>query len=104
MHAQWGTFELRVGGGYGAFDDGPSPHVALTLAGGARAYPSRRHRTTYNPPGLSLEIARPWRVFGTLRRTLEGAVAHALVFGLEITPAFLLAPRDTWQLIGDNSH
>jgi hypothetical protein len=103
-HAQWGTYDLRLGAGYGGWDaDHRHPHAVVTLAWGARAYPGRRRRVYYDPPGISVELARPWRLFGTYRRALDGSTGHELVFGIEITPAFALPPHDHWQFIGDNS-
>jgi hypothetical protein len=101
-HAQWGTIDLRLGAGYGAFDPGRAPHFVVTFAWGTRSFLQRHGQCGTGPQNLPKthgfgSIVRP---FVTLRRTVDDAPSTQLTFGIELSPTFLLPPYSWWRLAG----
>ena len=103
-HASWGTFDLRAGGGYGAFVRERSPHLNLTFAYGVRSAPAR-----YSERGVCdpRPVPKRWglvsvaRLFITYRRELlAGSRESELVLGLELSPTFLFPPYNWYRLGG----
>jgi hypothetical protein len=92
--APWGMFDLRVGGGYGAFPDGRSPHLAAALGWGYRYVSARQ---TWGgacdppPPAAPLAEATLLRFVATVRRA-TGLPATEVVFAIELSPSWVLAP------------
>ena len=99
-HASWGTFTLRVGAGYGSFDDARHPLASITALYGVRSVLSRygsRHVPSW------FHEASVARVFGTYRRALRED-GYELVFGIELSPTFFLPPVTWWRLAGGPPH
>ena len=102
-HASWGTFDLRWGGGYGAFVEGRAPHVLVTLTYGVRSVPARytrRGRGAPRSPPKAVALASVARIFVTRRQSLGDDMASELVVGLELSPTFFLPPYSWFKLLG----
>jgi hypothetical protein len=96
-HSSWGTFDLRVGGGYGSFTGERRAHAVATLGYGVRSDLSRYgwHRRPNWPRHFAeASIAR---VVFTVRRTSE---ASEIVLGIELSPTFFLPPVTWWRIAG----
>jgi hypothetical protein len=101
-HAEWGTFDLRLGAGYGSFDTGRSAHLVATFAWGTRSFQQRYGLCGPGPQNLPKahgygSILRP---FMTLRRSLDGNPGTQITIGVELSPTFLLPPYSWWRLAG----
>ncbi|MDB4997050.1 MAG: hypothetical protein JWM74_4482 [Myxococcaceae bacterium] len=101
-HAQWGTIDLRVGAGYGAFDTGRAAHFVATFAWGTRSFLARYGRCGTEPHDRPKRhgfgsIVRP---FVTLRQAADRDPSTQLTFGIELSPTFLLPPYSWWRLAG----
>lgn len=94
-HAQFGTFDVRAGGGAGLYDDELVPHAVVTMSGGVRSFRCR-YREGRKPIafGSVLRLFLTTRVRPTLDLPLEA------VFGLEVEPSFLLPPWSWMKLAG----
>ncbi|NUP06826.1 MAG: hypothetical protein HOW73_12310 [Polyangiaceae bacterium] len=97
-HAQWGTFDVRAGGGYGVVDGIAMPHLTLTASGGVRSfwgrYGNRRDLLKMLPAFGSV-----MRLYGTTRLRPELSSPWEVTFGLEVEPTFLLPPY-SWGRLG----
>lgn len=95
-HASWGTFTMRVGAGYGSFDERRAPQGSVTVLYGVRSvlskYGSRYVPHWYHEASLA-------RLFATHRRGLRGE-GHEWIFGIELSPTFFLPPISWWRLAG----
>ncbi|MBL8956194.1 MAG: hypothetical protein JNK82_35810 [Myxococcaceae bacterium] len=102
-HARWGTYSVRLGGGYGFDAGGPSPHLSITATGGVRSVPARyTERGACDPPAMPLThaFASGVRIFATLRVPFAGARGIAFVAGLEFEPSFFLPPYSLSRWLG----
>jgi hypothetical protein len=102
-HASWGTFDLRLGGGYGVFDDQGSPHVTTTFAYGVRSFLGRyteRGACDPRPVPRAHGYGSVLRPFVTVRRPLETDQLYQLIVGLELTPSFFFPPLSWFRLGG----
>jgi hypothetical protein len=102
-HASWGTFDLRAGGGYGAFERERRPHVNITFNYGVRSTLSRySQRGAHEPRPIPRQLALTSvaRLFATYRREVSQQAASELVIGLELSPTFLLPPYSAWRFAG----
>jgi hypothetical protein len=90
----WGAWDVRLGGGYGAFGAGAAPHVTMSLLWGVRN-PVGRYRdrsSCVGPPApLAITEASLLRAFATYRRPLTPGNddGHELFLGVELSPTFL---------------
>lgn len=91
-HAQYGTFDLRVGGGYGAVFGEPLPHLVVTATGGIRSF-----RNRFTPEKPDLAFGSVLRLFLTTRWRPGTDYPFDAVFGLELEPTFLLPPWSEHQ-------
>lgn len=94
-HAQFGTFDLRAGGGVGLFDGEVAPHVVVTATGGIRSF-----RNRYEPRRPAIAFGSVLRLFLTSRIRPTVDVPVEAVFGLEVEPTFLLPPWSWMKLAG----
>ena len=94
-HAQWGTFELRLGGGYGLTQGVPGPHFVATVAGGVRSFLDRYKP----PPPPAVSIGSVLRLFATTRVRPGSRAPWDLVFGIEFEPS-IFGPPYSWSRIG----
>lgn len=101
-HSSWGSFDLRVGAGYGQFPDGRAPHLVWGIGYGVRS-------ALYRYPGTHWSTARARPLFGQsdvarlsfLHRRPFGEVhGYELVFGIELSPTFFLPPLSWWRVAG----
>lgn len=94
-HAQFGTFDIRAGGGAGLYDDVLVPHAVVTLSGGVRSF-----RCRYREGRKAIAFGSVLRLFLTtrVRPTLEYPLEA--VFGVEVEPSFLLPPWSWMKLAG----
>jgi hypothetical protein len=102
-HAQWGTYALRLGGGYGDDTLGRRPHVVATFTGGVRYVADRYHdRGACDPPARAKDsaFASGARLFATARSTLDTDRAWQLTFGVEIEPSWFFPPYSLHKWIG----
>jgi hypothetical protein len=105
-HASFGTWDLRLGGGYGAFEPERAAHVAGTLAYGVRSVPARYaeypHEVWQEVPPRPRPFAEASvaRVFVTLRRAFDDTGSSELSLGVELSPTFLLPPYSWFKLGG----
>jgi hypothetical protein len=99
LAAPAGMFDLRLGGGYGAFvdrgrGDGRSGHVTLALGWGARVVFARH---TWGgacdpaPPPALFADATLVRLVATVRRAIDVPATEVLL-GIELSPTWALAP------------
>lgn len=96
-HASWGSFDLRVGAGYGLFDRVRSGHAVVTLGYGVRSA-LFRYTENHQPPTVpgKVDVAR---LFGTMRAPFDGRGAE-LVLGVELSPSFFFPPLTWWRVGG----
>ncbi len=95
-HASFGTYGIRIGGGYGGDRE---PSFSVTLFGGVRYVPARSGREGSGPAGV-IENATGLRLVLTARRFFERQVrvpfgeqeTGVILFGVEFEPSFLLPP------------
>lgn len=103
-HAQWGTYALRIGGGYGDDTLGAHPHLVATLTGGMRYVPARDRGVTSlcsrPTPPETFAFASGMRLFATMRSTLRDDHVVQFTFGLELEPTFLFPPYSLGKLFG----
>jgi hypothetical protein len=102
-HAQWGTYALRIGGGFGDDGLGLAPHAVVTLTGGVRYVGARFHpRGACDPPAAQEPdaFATGARLFGSARAALEGEGLWQLTFGIELEPTFFFPPYSLGKWIG----
>lgn len=102
-HASWGTYDLRLGGGYGAWSGEREPHAAVTLAWGFRSVVGRYTvRGFCDPPARTRPLASGGvlRFFVTHRRTLDRSELRETVFGIELSPELFLPPYSWFRLFG----
>lgn len=99
---QWGTFDLRLGGGYGAFLEEGAPHISLTLLWGTRSVVKRYQNYGYCDPVPAPVFAEAGvlRFFITHRRALGSFSDREVVFGLELSPTLLFPPYSFSRLGG----
>lgn len=99
----WGTWDLRLGAGYGAFTPGREPLVSATLLWGVRSvrarYSHHRRCLPAEPPARFAE-ASVIRVFVETRAGTRDADARELVVGLELSPSMLLPPYSWFRFAG----
>jgi hypothetical protein len=106
FHASFGTWDLRIGGGHAAYEDSPAPHMTGTFAYGVRSalarYPRDRRETWSDrlPQPKLIAEASVARLFVTYRLAFDLAETRELVFGVELSPTFLLPPHTLWRLGG----
>lgn len=96
-HSSWGTFDLRVGAGYGSFTGDRRAHGVATIGYGVRSDLSRygwQRRPNWPRSFAEASIAR--FVF-TVRRTSE---ATETMLGIELSPTFFLPPVTWWRIGG----
>jgi hypothetical protein len=104
-HASFGTWDARLGAGYGAYTLDRSAHVTATLAYGVRGVLSRHPREraqswSETPPApRALAEATVARIFVTLRQAFQLDETRELVVGVELSPTFLLPPY-SWLRFG----
>jgi hypothetical protein len=99
-HAQWGTYSLRAGVGYGDDLGAEGLHAVVTLTGGVMSVLGR-----YSERGACDSPARPrrdaWassiRLFGTVRAALIGEPLTQWIFGIELTPSYLFPPYSLYR-------
>jgi hypothetical protein len=104
-HAQWGTYALRIGGGFGDDGLGLAPHVVATVTGGVRHVKARyQDRGACDPPAKPKPdaFASGVRLFATSRAALEGDSVWQLTFGIELEPTFLFPPHSLGKWIGSD--
>ncbi len=103
-HAQWGTFGLRAGVGYGDLIADDTSHLTITLTGGIHQFTER-----YSSRGVCDPVPEPatfaygsiLRLFATGRRALDDrGDGWQLTFGLELSPTFFLPPHAGPKWIG----
>lgn len=94
QHAQWGTFGVRIGAGYGGDH---ASHLVVTLTGGVRYVPDR-----VSGQGEEGRFARATgvRIIASFRRSLDRADDAAIIAGIEFEPLFLLPPYSLFKLGG----
>ena len=95
-HAQFGTFDLRVGGGHGLIYGLSASHIAITASGGIRWFQNRYQMQTDRPFAFGSVV----RVFLTARIRPEVVYPLDVCFGLELEPTFLLPPHSVLKWIG----
>lgn len=102
-HAQWGTFTLRAGAGYG---DGLGPaagHLSLTLTGGVHSFLGRyseRGACDSKPKPAPFGMGNVARLFATARVSLDGSHIVQWTFGLELSPGYLAPPYSALRWAG----
>lgn len=89
-HAQWGTFGLRVGTGYGGDFEA---HIVATAWGGVRYVPARAGEGSSG----GFPKATGLRVVATYRHTIDPIERTALVFGIELEPDYFLPPYSLFK-------
>lgn len=95
--ANWGSFDVRLGAGYGWLDTGRAGYFVATLTAGPRSFLQRHGQCGVGPHGFSNEpkahgygsILRP---FLTIRRALDPDAAVQITLGIELSPTFLMPP------------
>ncbi|UQA57234.1 hypothetical protein [Polyangium aurulentum] len=102
-HAQWGTYALRIGGGFGDDGLGPAPHLVATLTGGVRYAPARhseRGACDPDPQPKGIAFVTGVRLFASARTALAPQNPWQITFGLEFEPTFFLPPYSLRKLAG----
>jgi hypothetical protein len=94
QHAQWGTFGVRVGAGYGGDH---ASHLVVTFTGGVRYVPDR---TSSSGDEGRFARATGVRIIATIRRSLDRPEDVALIAGVELEPLFFLPPYSGLKLGG----
>ena len=103
-HAPFGSYTLRVGGGYGrqpGLDWGS--HLTFTLTGGVHSLLDRYSEGggCDRPPAAGeIGFGSVLRLFVTARTPVENFAQPSVTFGLEFSPGFLLPPYDVMRLAG----
>lgn len=98
-HAQWGTFDVRVGGGAGSFESPWAEHVVVTATGGVRSFPDR-YRTSAGGTPTVLAFGSVLRLFLTTRVRQGSASPWEITAGIELEPSFLGPPYSWSRLAG----
>ncbi len=100
--AEWGTFDVRLGAGYGAFDAKKSPFFVTTFTWGVRSFQQRYGLC--GPGSHNLPKAHGYgsviRAFVTLRRATNAEPNVEFTVGIELSPTFLLPPYSWFRLGG----
>lgn len=92
---EWGTFDLRAGGGYAEFPGRMASFSSAGLAWGIRTVAGRRTARGYcDPPARGREVAEAsiFRIAVTHRRTFVEPVVSEIALSLELSPTFFLPP------------
>ena len=100
----WGTWDLRLGAGYGAFGSGRAPFMNATLLWGVESVRNRYQRRGYcepSRPAATVAEASVVRVFFTHRAALTGSEFGEFVLGIEVSPSMLLPPWSGSRFIGN---
>lgn len=105
-HASFGTYDIRMGLGYGTFVEHREPYASITFAYGIRSALSR-----YSEHGPCDPVAMPRgiatasvvRLFVSYRRPILLPSGDEVLFGLELSPTFLLPPYSWFRLGGGPS-
>ncbi|MBK8253818.1 MAG: hypothetical protein IPK82_14280 [Polyangiaceae bacterium] len=92
-HAQWGTFGVRMGGGYGLDNQA---HFVATFWGGVRYVPVRAGES---PDGIANKVTGI-RIVASVHHQLDPENISALVFGVEFEPEYLLPPYSPYKWAG----
>lgn len=104
FHPSWGTFDLRVGAGYGRWPEGRAPHVNVTLGYGVVSVLARYRDWGYGSaqglPPDPLAVSTVARVVLTVRRTIERESAAEVFVGVELSPTFFAPPVTWWRVAG----
>jgi hypothetical protein len=95
-HAQFGTFDLRVGGGHGLIYGLSASHIAITASGGIRWF-QNRYQTQ---PARNFAFGSVVRFMLTARIRPDVIYPLDVCFGLELEPSFLLPPHSVLKWIG----
>ena len=98
-HAQWGTFDLRAGGGNGLVFGELIPHYVVTATGGIRSFKNR-----FDSSQDLVSFGSVFRAFGTVRLRPESGFPIDVSFGIELEPTFLLPPYSWSKLAGARPH
>jgi hypothetical protein len=94
-HAQWGSFTVRAGAGYGNDLGRAASHAVVMVTGGVHSFLGRyteRGACERPAPAQGPGWGSVLRLFGTDRTTLDSPRIHQWVFGLELTPSYFLPP------------
>lgn len=94
-HAQWGTFDVRAGGGNGLVFGELVPHWVVTASGGIRSFGNR-----FDDSKDLVSFGSVFRAYGTLRLRPDSGYPVDVSFGIEVEPSFLLPPYSLMKLIG----
>jgi hypothetical protein len=103
QHAQWGTYGLRLGGGFGDDGLGSAPHFVATLTGGIRQVEGRyADRGACDPPmqPKAVAFATGIRLFASARTVFSAERPWQLTFGIELEPSFFFPPYSLQKWIG----
>jgi hypothetical protein len=103
FHASWGTWALRLGGGYGAFASGQTPHWSTTFTYGIYSATKRYSRRGRSQPKAEPKLwglAAVARLFATYRQAFEVSDGREVVFGIELSPYFFFPPHGAYRLLG----
>jgi hypothetical protein len=99
----WGTFDLRLGAGLGAFAEGRAANLSATMLWGTRGVLGRH---TARSPCSPRAAPRDWaeasvlRLFVSHRRTIDAPIDSETAVGLELSPTLLLPPYSCYRLLG----
>ncbi len=98
-HAQWGTFDIRAGGGNGLIFGELIPHYVVTATGGIRSFKNR-----FDGSRDLVSLGSVLRLFATARIRPESEYWLDASFGLELEPSFLLPPYSWMKLAGSGPY
>lgn len=96
-HAQWGTFDIRAGGGNGIVFGELTPHWVVTATGGIRSFANR-----FDSSQDLISFGSVFRSYGTLRLRPDSPHPWDISFGIEVEPTFLFPPYSLSKLMGAN--
>lgn len=96
-HAQWGTFDVRAGGGNGLVFGELTPHWVVTATGGIRSFANR-----FDSSQDLVSFGSVFRAYGTLRLRPDSPHLWDISFGIELEPTFLFPPYSLSKLMGAN--
>jgi hypothetical protein len=99
----WGSWDLRLGTGYGAFARDREPLLSATVLWGVRSVRRRysRHLACLPAaPAASVAEASVIRLFVGVRAGLDHSDARELVAGVELSPSMLLPPYSWFRFVG----
>ncbi len=95
MRSSFGGIGLRLGAGYGTFDDVRAPLAVATLTYGFHSVPARNTEILCGKPDVvvpRVAEAAFGRIFVTHRRAVGAGVTWEVSAGVELTPSWLLRP------------